>query len=258
MPPPATTWRCSISTCAAWPTPWPGRAEPGVLRAAGAAVAGLPDPHRHPRLSRPARARARRDLRGPGPRPGRRARPHRWRSWPATRCRATPPGGTRWRSRSARPCSSPSRACAARPFPRRRSSGSSTRCRRRSACWSWTAHRRAPSTSSSCWWARSSRSPPARWRRSPRSTRPSGSCTGSHAGPCWRSRWRRRPSARARRAPWDALFYASFAVVVTSSVRLAGVLLVFSFLVVPGGGRGLAGRRRRDHGSPSAGRWARW
>jgi zinc/manganese transport system permease protein len=34
-------------------------------------------------------------------------------------------------------------------------------------------------------------------------------------------------------AAWDALFYASFALVVTSSVRLAGVLLVFAFLVVP-------------------------
>jgi zinc/manganese transport system permease protein len=32
---------------------------------------------------------------------------------------------------------------------------------------------------------------------------------------------------------WDFLFYASFGVVVTSSVELAGVLLVFSFLVVP-------------------------
>ena len=32
---------------------------------------------------------------------------------------------------------------------------------------------------------------------------------------------------------WDFLFYASFGVVVTSSVRIAGVLLVFSFLVVP-------------------------
>jgi zinc/manganese transport system permease protein len=32
---------------------------------------------------------------------------------------------------------------------------------------------------------------------------------------------------------WDALFYASFALVVTSSVRIAGVLLVFSYLVVP-------------------------
>jgi zinc/manganese transport system permease protein len=32
---------------------------------------------------------------------------------------------------------------------------------------------------------------------------------------------------------WDVLFYASFGVVVTSSVRVAGVLLVFSYLVVP-------------------------
>lgn len=32
---------------------------------------------------------------------------------------------------------------------------------------------------------------------------------------------------------WDLVFYSSFAVVVTSSVRLAGVLLVFSFLIIP-------------------------
>ncbi|MBI3467636.1 MAG: metal ABC transporter permease [Planctomycetes bacterium] len=32
---------------------------------------------------------------------------------------------------------------------------------------------------------------------------------------------------------WDFLFYTSFGVVVTSSVRMAGVLLVFSFLIVP-------------------------
>src|SRR5688500_5512900 len=32
---------------------------------------------------------------------------------------------------------------------------------------------------------------------------------------------------------WDALFYTTFAVVVTSSVRVAGVLLVFAYLVVP-------------------------
>ncbi len=32
---------------------------------------------------------------------------------------------------------------------------------------------------------------------------------------------------------WDFIFYASFGFVVTSSVELAGVLLVFSFLVVP-------------------------
>ena len=32
---------------------------------------------------------------------------------------------------------------------------------------------------------------------------------------------------------WDFLFYTSFGVVVTSSVHMAGVLLVFSFLIVP-------------------------
>jgi zinc/manganese transport system permease protein len=32
---------------------------------------------------------------------------------------------------------------------------------------------------------------------------------------------------------WDFLFYAAFAVVVTSSVAIAGVLLVFSLLVIP-------------------------
>lgn len=37
----------------------------------------------------------------------------------------------------------------------------------------------------------------------------------------WRVRW------------WDFAFYASFGVVVTSSVRIAGVLLVFSYLIVP-------------------------
>src|SRR5262245_65722072 len=33
---------------------------------------------------------------------------------------------------------------------------------------------------------------------------------------------------------WDVVFYVSFALVVTSSVRIAGVLLVFSYLIVPG------------------------
>lgn len=32
---------------------------------------------------------------------------------------------------------------------------------------------------------------------------------------------------------WDVVFYGSFAMVVTSSVRIAGVLLVFSYLIVP-------------------------
>lgn len=44
--------------------------------------------------------------------------------------------------------------------------------------------------------------------------------------------------ARARREglsvrAWDFLFYASFALVVTSSVQVAGVLLVFAYLVIP-------------------------
>ena len=38
---------------------------------------------------------------------------------------------------------------------------------------------------------------------------------------------------------WDVLFYASFAMVVTSSVRIAGVLLVFSYLIVPAAIAGL-------------------
>jgi zinc/manganese transport system permease protein len=42
-------------------------------------------------------------------------------------------------------------------------------------------------------------------------------------------------TARDRRAllGWDLVFYGIFAVVVTSSVRVAGVLLVFTFLIVP-------------------------
>ena len=32
---------------------------------------------------------------------------------------------------------------------------------------------------------------------------------------------------------WDLLFYLTFGLVVTSSVQIAGVLLVFSFLIVP-------------------------
>ncbi len=40
--------------------------------------------------------------------------------------------------------------------------------------------------------------------------------------------------AKGRKIPWwDFLFYASFGVVVTSSVRMAGVLLVFAYLMVP-------------------------
>ncbi len=46
-----------------------------------------------------------------------------------------------------------------------------------------------------------------------------------------------RPAAARRQGLriwlWDFLFYASFGIVVTSSVAIAGVLLVFSFLIIP-------------------------
>jgi zinc/manganese transport system permease protein len=42
---------------------------------------------------------------------------------------------------------------------------------------------------------------------------------------------------------WDFLFYTSFGVVVTSSVAIAGVLLVFSYLIVPSVGAMLFARR---------------
>lgn len=68
----------------------------------------------------------------------------------------------------------------------------------------------------------------------------------------------RRPLIEASFAPllaakrrrvffWDVVFYGSFALVVTSSVRIAGVLLVFSYLIVPAALAGLlaAGLRQR-------------
>ncbi len=53
--------------------------------------------------------------------------------------------------------------------------------------------------------------------------------------------------AGARRAVrrWDFVFYASFGLVVTSSVRLAGVLLVFAYLVVPATAAALLARSIR-------------
>src|SRR3954465_9640716 len=44
---------------------------------------------------------------------------------------------------------------------------------------------------------------------------------------------RRRILAADGALGWELVFYASFGVVVTSSVALAGVLLVFSFLIIP-------------------------
>ena len=43
----------------------------------------------------------------------------------------------------------------------------------------------------------------------------------------------RRKLAKSGSPLWDFVFYATFGVVVTSSVALAGVLLVFSFLIIP-------------------------
>ena len=49
-----------------------------------------------------------------------------------------------------------------------------------------------------------------------------------------------RAAGRGRRIfLWDVVFYGSFALVVTSSVRIAGVLLVFSYLIVPAALAGL-------------------
>jgi zinc/manganese transport system permease protein len=43
----------------------------------------------------------------------------------------------------------------------------------------------------------------------------------------------RRGAAPGRELWWEILFYASFGMIVTSSVKICGVLLVFIFLVVP-------------------------
>jgi zinc/manganese transport system permease protein len=44
---------------------------------------------------------------------------------------------------------------------------------------------------------------------------------------------------------WDFLFYLTFGVVITQSVRIAGVLLVFSYLIVPAASAALLSRRWR-------------
>ena len=53
----------------------------------------------------------------------------------------------------------------------------------------------------------------------------------------WRERFialsYNRPRERRHDTFWDFLFYLIFGVIVTSSVRTAGVLLVFSFLIIP-------------------------
>src|SRR5262245_42837684 len=69
--------------------------------------------------------------------------------------------------------------------------------------------------------------------------------------PLMQSSWPSQSAGRQQQtAPtllWDIVFYVSFALVVTSSVRIAGVLLVFSYLIVPAAVAGLlvADLRRR-------------
>src|SRR5262249_852654 len=56
------------------------------------------------------------------------------------------------------------------------------------------------------------------------------------------------PAARAAGlsvTKWDFLFYAAFGLVVTSSVKVSGVLAVFSYLIVPVVCSTLLGRRGR-------------
>ena len=54
---------------------------------------------------------------------------------------------------------------------------------------------------------------------------------------------------------WDVVFYGSFALVVTSSVRVAGVLLVFAYLIVPAA---LAGLFAARPAAPLAARLGTW
>src|SRR3989338_4505427 len=55
-----------------------------------------------------------------------------------------------------------------------------------------------------------------------------------------------------KQSAWDFLFYATFGAVVTSSVAVAGVLLVFSFLVIPAS---IARLWTRDFGKLLGGAW---
>ena len=71
------------------------------------------------------------------------------------------------------------------------------------------------------------------WRTAT-STRSSAPSTGCSARSFWPSRWTTtRRSTRISVRLWDFLFYASFGFVVTRSVAIAGVLLVFCYLIVP-------------------------
>ena len=121
---------------------------------------------------------------------------------------------------------------------RRRSSASSTRSPRRRRCWWWTArpqggeHIKQLLVGSIL-----TVTPAARWRALAAALRgdrraATGWCAGLSLEISLRPGGRAGP--RPPPAPRGTLvFYVSFALVVTSSVRMAGVLLVFSYLIVP-------------------------
>ena len=87
-----------------------------------------------------------------------------------------------------------------------------------------------------------------------RSTRSSASSTGCCGGAFSRSRSSPRPRSPTgwRIRWWDFLFYLSFGIVITFSVPIAGVLLVFCFLVVPAA---IAFQFTRRHGALAAISW---
>lgn len=51
--------------------------------------------------------------------------------------------------------------------------------------------------------------------------------------PLWEASQSYKLKSKAENKRWDFLFYFSFALVITSSVQLGGILLVFSFLIIP-------------------------
>ena len=89
--------------------------------------------------------------------------------------------------------------------------------------------------------------------------RRSASSTTSSGSSSWPSRWTttRAEAQGSRSRFWDFLFYASFGFVVTSSVSIAGVLLVFCYLIVPSVAAMLYAGSHRARGWRSAGRWGR-
>ncbi len=203
----------------------------------------------------PPRARPRRHLRGPGAGPGGRARHRR-------RVPRRPPDPERRRvlvrarlHRRRAPRCSRSPASTTRPSRRRPSSGSSTPSRRQLAV---LVVDRAPQGSEHIKQLLVGQHPhrdAGRGRPARRALRGDRRCCHVGDPPAAPSRSRSIPPAPPRAggrcAGGTSASTSRFGVVVTSSVRIAGVLLVFSYLVVPAavaallaGTVGAAARRR--------------